>query len=62
MTRDEFLDKLESEGEAYAFQDYGLHESMLDESLYGTDFYFAVKNARQAYESAKVMGGRLYFA
>jgi hypothetical protein len=61
MTREEFLDKLESEGEAYAFQDYGLHEDMLDDSV-SDAFRTAARNARVAYENAKVMGGRLYFA
>ncbi len=62
MTREEFLDKVESEGAAYAFEEYGLHERDLDRDLHNSDFYHAVKNARHAYEHAKVMTNRLYFA
>ena len=62
MTRDEFLDKLESEGEAYAFQEYGLSEDDLDEDLHGTPLYQAVRDARLAYLDAEAKGGRIYFA
>lgn len=61
MTRAEFLDKLESEGASYAFEEYGLSEDDLDESLHDSDFYVAVREARRAYENAKVMTNRLYF-
>lgn len=60
MTIQEFMDKLESEGEYYAYTDYGLKEDDLDESLHGTDFYNAVRDARRAFENADNLGARVY--
>lgn len=59
MTEQEFIEKMESEGEAYAFIDYGLTEDDLDDSV-SPEFRTAVKDARIAYERAGQFGQRIY--
>lgn len=62
MTRDEFIDKLESEGMSYAFTGYGLSEDDLDPELEHTPFWTAVKDARIAFQRAEAFGHRIYSA
>lgn len=60
MTAEEFIEKMESEGVAYAFTDYGLKESDLDPDLFGSPFWIAVKDTRIAYERAAQFSDRIY--
>lgn len=61
MTMQEFLDKLESEGVAYAFQEYGLSEDDLDSDV-TYHFFKAVRDARIAYQDALALEERIYAA
>lgn len=60
MTEQEFIEKLESEGVAYAFTEYGLSETDLDPDLYGTPFWKAVKDASYAYQRANGFAERIF--
>lgn len=60
MNQQEFMEKVEGEGMAYAFTEYGLSESDLDTELQNTPFYAAVADARRAYCDADALGNRLW--
>lgn len=59
MTEMEFLQKLESEGAAYAFTDYGLSEADLDPDV-SDEFRNAVREAVNAHQDADALTQRLY--
>ena len=59
MNEQEFLDKIEAEGAAYAFIEYGLSASDLDDSV-SDEFRNAVKGASAKFQDANAFVERLY--
>jgi hypothetical protein len=59
MDEQEFIEKMESEGAAYAFTGYGLSEDDLDPDV-SPDFRKAVKDARIAFQRAEAFTARIY--
>ena len=58
MTQDEFLDKMESEGAAYAFMEYGLSAADLDDDVSET-FRNLVKGAEVKFAAAAAFVERI---
>ena len=59
MTEQEFIEKMESEGAAYAFIEYGLSADDLDDDV-SPEFRNAVKGASAKFQDANAFVERLY--